>query len=160
MHKTILKLLFTLFVLTISQLNAQDKNDKIYKERSVEVKKEIWGEPNAAFDVSKVPDEYKDESAVIIARSVFYSQDKKNRIKLTLFGPSFNNSRNNYITTIRETVKINDQTVLDEYSSLEYRNGLIISESIVHTLPLNSRSNMHEISPCTIRLVFNSSTLL
>lgn len=124
MNRTIFSLLLYFLLLNTTTVKAQDKNDRTYKERSLEVKKEIWGEPNAAFEVTKVPDEYKDESAVIIARSVFYSQDKKNRVKLTLFGPSFNNSRNNYITTIREKAKINDQRALDEYASLEYRKQI------------------------------------
>ena len=107
MSKAIYNLLLVVLLFNSYQLIAQNKNDIIYKERSVEVKKEIFEESNTAFDNTKIPDEYKDESAVIIARSVFYSQDKKNKVKLTLFGPSFKNSRNNYITTIREKVKIN-----------------------------------------------------
>ncbi len=124
MKRNIYTLITFFLLINVINVVAQDKNDIIYKERSVEVKKEIWGEVNTAFDVNKIPDEYKDESAVIIARSVFYSQDKKNRVKLTLFGPSFKNSRNNYITTIREKVKINDQSALDEYASLEYRKQI------------------------------------
>jgi uncharacterized protein YnzC (UPF0291/DUF896 family) len=112
-----------LAVLIITAVSAQDKNERQYCERSLEVKQEIFGTKVQAFEVKKVPDEFKDEGAVIIARSVNYFMDKKKRIKMTLFGPAGVN-RMSYITTIREKVKINDQTALDEYSSLEYRKQI------------------------------------
>jgi hypothetical protein len=124
MNQNIIKCVLIVSLFFCVSAQAQDKNDKIYTERSAEVKKEIWGEKNAAFETTNIPAEYKDESAVIVAKSVFYSQDKKNKVKLTLFGPSFKNSRNNYITTIREKVKINDQSALEEYATLEYRKQI------------------------------------
>ncbi|MBC7588268.1 MAG: DUF3857 domain-containing protein, partial [Chitinophagaceae bacterium] len=115
--------LFLVAFFSLQQLQAQDKNDKLYKERSLEVKQEIFGTKNSAFEVNSVPEELKDESAVIIARSVNYFMDKKNRLKITLFGPASVN-RLSYLTTIREKVKINDQSALDEYASLEYRKQI------------------------------------
>lgn len=103
-----------------TSLFAQDKLEKQYKERSIAVKEEIFGTPDANFTSNAVPDAYKDESAVILAKKVHYTMDKKNRIRLTLFGPA-SNKRFSYFTTIRYKVKLNDKAALEEYSYIEYQ---------------------------------------
>jgi len=124
MHKRLFRTpLLVIAFFSFTHLQAQDKNEKLYKERSVEVKQEIFGVKAPAFEVNAVPEEFKEESAVIIARSINYFMDKTKKLRATLFGPASVN-RLSYITTIREKVKINDQTALDEYSSLEYRKQI------------------------------------
>lgn len=99
---------------------AQDKLQKEYKERSTIVKEEIFGTPDANFNSNNVPAQYKEESAIILAKKVHYTMDKKNRIRLTLFGPA-SNKRLSYFTTIRYKVKLNDKAALEEFSSIEYQ---------------------------------------
>lgn len=102
---------------------AQSKEERRYKERAVEVQDEIWGFKDPAFEVNEVPAKYKNESAVIIAKSYEVTNSAKTRYKFGLFGGSFT-KRFRYYTTLREKVKINDKSALEEFSTLEYKKNL------------------------------------
>src|SRR6187401_2333874 len=99
-------------VLCASQLFAQVKNEKEYREHSKEVAEEVWGKKNAEFSVTKVPDDLNAESAVIIAKSVEVMNTAK--IKRPIFGGSVSD-KVSYDNTVHVRVKINDKAALNDF---------------------------------------------
>jgi hypothetical protein len=126
-----MKNLLMLVVLTTCTtfLYAQKKDEAKYKERAAEIQEEIWSSGGKPFEVTTVADEYKNESAVVIAKYLFVTNSSKYRYKFSLFGGRFA-TRLKYYTTLRERVKINDKTALDDYSTLEYKKNLNATSSI------------------------------
>jgi len=124
-----MKLLFLKSVLSFICLStsvfvfAQSKSERLYKERSEVVRKEIFETKNPLFSLKDVPEKYKDESAVILGKSIEYTMDKKSSRLLIVSGAN-NGNRLAFYTTIREKVKINDQSALENYSSLEYNKKM------------------------------------
>ncbi|MGG9970413.1 hypothetical protein ACQ33O_01360 [Ferruginibacter sp. SUN002] len=118
----------------VSTLLAQGgaKDEKKYKERAAEVQEEIWSSGGKPFDVIEVPSEYKNESAVVLAKMLEVTNSSKKKLKISLFGPGFA-TRLKYYTTLRERVKINDKAALDEFSTLEYKKNLNNTSSIFIT---------------------------
>ncbi|MFY7901253.1 MAG: hypothetical protein ACOVNY_13775 [Chitinophagaceae bacterium] len=124
MQTTLLKIVAISICLSVNvSAFAQSKSDRLYKERSEAVNKEIFETPNPLFSLKEVPEKYKDESAVILGKSIEYTMDKKSN-RLFVFGGSNNGYRLAFYTTIREKVKINDQSALENYSSLEYNKKM------------------------------------
>jgi hypothetical protein len=124
----IVKLLCVAVMLT-NTLFAQKKEEAKYKERATEIQEEIWSNGGKPFDVTTVPDEYKNESGVVIAKSLVVTNSSKYRYKFSLFGGRLA-TRLKYYTTLRERVKINDKTALEDYSTLEYKKNLNATSSI------------------------------
>ncbi|HMG81390.1 MAG TPA: hypothetical protein VK559_00010 [Ferruginibacter sp.] len=110
MTKHLLKTICFLLISTIAFAQKETKAQRKYEDRSMEVQDEVWNRKDSAFDVTTVPAKYKDESAVIIAKSAYKTADE-----------SF--AMNSYYTTIRERVLIKDKVSLDEYSSLGFKKG-------------------------------------
>ncbi|MBI3882835.1 MAG: hypothetical protein HY305_01060, partial [Sphingobacteriales bacterium] len=110
MKKYLLTTLCILFITNI--VTAQTKQEKKYKVRATEIQQEIWNNADKAFDVTTVPDKYKGEGAVIIAKSVFV------------------NPVDNVLTRSisRERVLIMDKAALEEYSTMSYTK--IIDKSV------------------------------
>ncbi len=108
---------------------AQKKDEAKYKERAAEIQEEIWSNGGKPFDVTTVPEEYKNESGVVIAKSLLVTNSSKYRYKFSLFGGRLA-TRLKYYTTLRERIKINDKTALEDYSTLEYKKNLNATSSI------------------------------
>jgi hypothetical protein len=101
--------------------DAQKKDEKKYSERAEEIRTEIWGDNTMKqFLVKDIPEKYKNESVVVIAR--FYETSSSTKRKAIYFSNGMQKYK--YFTTFRERVKINDKTALDEYSTLEYKKSL------------------------------------
>lgn len=99
-------------LLFATQVTAQDnpagwdvKGEKRYKKRILEIKDEVWGAKLPAFNNRKVPDEYKNESAVILAK----------HIDLRTFDDDHEIHR-----TFRVLIKINDKAALEKYSEFTF----------------------------------------
>jgi len=118
MNKYLLKTCCFLFITSIGF--AQTKDELKYKERAAEVKQEIAQNTDKAFTVTDIPEKYKNESAVIIARSFEVTNSAKRRFKMvTIFGGSV--KQYSYFTTLRERVSIQDKSALEEFSTLNYK---------------------------------------
>jgi hypothetical protein len=89
-----------------------------YKERAAAVAQEVWGWKLPVFANYKVPDNYANESSVIVARRAVIEADSKRKMDWGFLGPRRNFY---YNSTVRELVKINDKVSLDEYSQLTYQ---------------------------------------
>ena len=102
----------------IFRLSASGQADLIkYKERAAAVRAEVWEWKDPAFANKTVPVEYANESCVIMARKALIEADTKKRMNWAL-----GTHRNFYYnSTVREMVKINDKSSLEEYSQFSYR---------------------------------------
>src|SRR4051812_42224597 len=110
MNKYVLKTICFLLI-TITAV-AQSKDDKDYKQRATEIQQEIWNNADKAFDVKEIPEKYKNESAVILAKSFEVANSSQKKFKMIhIWGGSVNQYR--YFTTIRERVLIKDKSALD-----------------------------------------------
>lgn len=117
MNKVLLNTICFLLINAIAV--AQSKNDKDYKERAAEVQLEIWNSGDKAFDVKEIPEKYKNESAVIIAKSFEVANSSQKKFKMIhVWGGSVKQYR--YFTTIRQRVLIRDKAALDDFSTLNY----------------------------------------
>jgi hypothetical protein len=111
MNKYLLK---TIFFFTISTVAvAQSKDEKIYKERAAEIQQEVWDSGDKAFEVKHIPDKYKNESAVIIAKSFYHA--------VSTIGKGYIRPKYLFYTVNRKRLMINDKNSLAEYSSLAYK---------------------------------------
>ena len=118
MIKYVLKTL--LFVFLLHPLAAQTKDEKKYNERALEVQDEIWNNSEKAFGIKEAPDKYKNESAVILAKSFEVTNSFKRKFKMvTIFGGTV--KQYHYFTTLRERVLIKDKTALEDFSTLNYK---------------------------------------
>jgi hypothetical protein len=100
--------------------NGQTKSDKKYIERAAEVQQEVWNNADNAFSVKEIPAKYKNESAVIIAKSYDVSNSTKRKFKMIgMFGNTVKQYK--YSTTYRERVLIQDKVALEDYSTLNYK---------------------------------------
>lgn len=82
-----------------------EKGEKRYKKRILEIKDEVWGWQLPAFKKRTIPDEYKNESAVVLAKHV----------ELRTFDDDHEIHR-----TVRVLVKINDKAALETYSEFTF----------------------------------------
>ncbi len=83
------KNLFTLisFLLINLVALAQTKDEKIYKERAAEIQEEVWNNADKAFEAKQAPEKYKNESAVVLTKSVEVTNSTKRKFKMiTIFG--------------------------------------------------------------------------
>jgi len=118
MTKYLLKTACLVLVSVISF--AQTKDEKKYIEKAALVQAEIWGSNDKAFEVTTVPEKYKNESAVVIARLVEVSNSTNRKFKMvTIFGGSVRQYQ--YFTTLRERILIKDKSALEEFSTLNYK---------------------------------------
>lgn len=106
--KTCIKILLSVLVIQFCQnIQAEDYSD--YAKR---IRQEVWAWDKPEFKNYNVPDQYKNESAVILARHEDITVNTKKIIKLV---------RLRYTNIDRRMVKINDKVSLDEYSDLSFK---------------------------------------
>ncbi len=89
-------------------------------QEALEARNEVWGWELPAFQNYDVPEAYRNESAVILAkhRSIEATGKKSSGWRAFMTG---NNAGKLFYTDVqREMVKINDQTALDRYSDLSF----------------------------------------
>jgi hypothetical protein len=96
----------------LSVANAQNDND--YKKRAAEVRQEIWGWNIPAFKNRTVPEAFRNESGIILARHHEIKAASRNNE-----GTAHKNVY--YSNTVRELVKINDKATLEEYSEFGFQ---------------------------------------
>jgi hypothetical protein len=111
-----MKRIFIALIITLFTVPALAQSND-YKEMAKEVDQEIWNDKDPAFAVNKLPAEFKNESAVILARkqTVETNTERKGR-SLLYIGKMHSKIKR----TIRERIFINDQVSLDEYSQINF----------------------------------------
>lgn len=116
-----MKTLFKLTLCIIITLFAQDVFADDYREYAKKVREEVWTWDRPEFKNYNVPDEYKNESAVMLAwhNRIEATGKSKFRVNIVL---AFNvNKELIYSNTVRQMIKINDKTSLDKYSEISYK---------------------------------------
>lgn len=95
------------------------KDVKKYKEEADAIRKEVWSWSRPEFNVRTIPEKYANASAVTMARRVEINADSKKKAQLT--GLGFGMYRALTLTeVVRELVKINDKSAVDDYSEISY----------------------------------------
>lgn len=132
-----------LCVLFLSLSVAAQNED--YKKMADELEQRIFGTPDTAFASNTVPDFYKNESAVIIAKKISLETSSKkvgsffvNRSARTMF---------NFLNIYREKILLNDKSALDEYSELTFTELQEKNKTIVGNYKNYSFVNIRLIKP-------------
>lgn len=115
-HTIRLLLLLIAISLSPSQMYADD-----YKEYAKEIRAGIWAWEDPEFKNYDIPDQYKNESAVILAAKdqLIAVSKSKFRIKVTLHMNI--NKELNYSNISRMLIKLNDKAAIDNYSEISYK---------------------------------------
>jgi len=110
-------LLFALSAIVFS-LSAQS-ND--YQKRAAQIRAEVWSWDDPAFRNYKIPDDLKNESAIILAqhRQIDATANRSSATKQFLWG--INTGKLFYTDIDRRMIKINDQTALSRYSEFSFK---------------------------------------
>ena len=111
---------FLLFCLcaTIQTAIAQTDADK-YHEAAESLRKEIWGWDRPEFTRRAVPAEYAKYSKVVLARRMDVSADSKKKIAFRALSLAAYRELA-LMEVLRESVKLNDQSAVSEYSEISY----------------------------------------
>ncbi len=111
MKRIFIALLTTLFVLPALAQNNE------YIEMAKEVDQEVWGDKDPMFTNNKLPEQYKNESAVILARKQTVETNTERKGKSLLYVGKMHSTIKRII---RERIFINDQVSLDAYSEINF----------------------------------------
>lgn len=98
---------------------SQKNQSKDYLQIKEQLNEKIYGTRDPYFSVNKAPEEYKNESAVILAQKHMLESDSWFKVKLSLFGP-VGGAKYNIFETIRERILINDKSALEAYSQINF----------------------------------------
>jgi hypothetical protein len=103
----------------ITNVQAQTKDAAKYRKQSEDIRKEVWAWNMPQFNVRNIPAEYSKASKVIIASRTELTAESKT--KIAYYGLSFGTNKEQKLTeVVREMVKLNDKTAVDEYSQLSF----------------------------------------
>ena len=113
----------TLFIMAMAlcatNISAQNKDDARYRKISERIRKDVWAWDRPEFKQTDIPEKYKNVSRVTLARHTELVADSKT--KLVYYGFGFGTSKEQNITEIvREMVKVNDKSAVDEFSELSF----------------------------------------
>lgn len=99
--------------------NDQAKIEADYKAEAESMRQFVWGWKDPKFNVREIPAKYASKSKVIIARHTEFNAER--RSKTVMYGLSFAKQLNQEVSEIvREVIKLNDKTAVDEYSELSF----------------------------------------
>ena len=111
-------LLLVLLGLLAFSIAAQKEETKDYVRMKDELNEKIFGAVDPYFKDNKLPEQYRDESAVVLAQKHTLESDSKMKFKIGLFasaGPKYS-----FFDIFRRKLFINDQSALKEYSELSF----------------------------------------
>jgi Domain of Unknown Function with PDB structure (DUF3857) len=115
LKKTFLSLIFAAPLFC----SAQNKDAEKYHAASEEVRKQVWGWDKPQFKIKEIPKEYAGASKVVLAQHTELTAESKS--KFAFYVVSFGVKKEQTITeVVRELVKLNDKTAVDEYSQLSF----------------------------------------
>jgi hypothetical protein len=112
--------IFSLLLFLVAGVSGNVAADD-YDDYARAVKKEVWSWNKPEFENRTLPNEYRKESAVVLAHHEEIKALSKNRIRVnpSLFGGS--NWPFYFMTTNRQMVRINDRVALEKYSELSFK---------------------------------------
>lgn len=123
-----------LLLCAVSQISAQSKADAKaeakYRKESDELRKQVWAWDRPEFSKKDIPAEYANASKITIAHHTELTADSKS--KIAFYGLGFGTNKETSLTEIvREMVKLNDKTAVDDYSELGFtrldkRSGFLV----------------------------------
>lgn len=117
---TLKKLLLSVaFIFLVLAAWTQKNQSKDYLQIREQLNEKIFGTPDPYFNATKAPEEFKNESAVILAQKHMLESDSWFKVKLSLFGP-VSGAKYNIFETIRERILINDKSALEAYSQINF----------------------------------------
>lgn len=123
-----MKTSFIKFLLPIAILFvAQNLLAEQYDDYAKKVREEVWAWNLPQFKTYTVPDEYKNESAVILAMHKQIIATGKSRFRINAALDFGINKELVYSNTTRIMVKINDKVSLEKYSVISYKEQEKIS---------------------------------
>lgn len=125
-----MKIKFSLLIVLISTtVTFAQNNQAAYKQKSEELRKTIWQSNSDIFNSNEVPDNYKNESAVVLGRTFEMQRASSSKFKfMVITATSISNT--NKTSIYREKVKINDKAALEAFSKLEYEKVLNKTQSV------------------------------
>ncbi len=111
--KNTLSLLVCVFC-CIAMARAQNSD---YEKAAAEIKTEIWGGKDADFEGNTVPDPFKNESAVILAKRYDLDAKIKKHFRLSM---GVGNKEIIFRYLLRQKVLIQDKSALQDFSEISY----------------------------------------
>lgn len=127
------KLIGFILIAFACSINAQDAK---YEKLASIVRDSVWAWTMSEFQTTTVPDEYKNESAVILAHHTDISASGK--VKFNLLSNYVFDQKVYYSNITRRRIKINDKDALDNYSQLSFREnttqGMWTAKNITNTV--------------------------
>jgi len=90
-----------------------------YAKRSKEIANEIWSDKDPIFALKDAPAEYKNESAVILSKKYTLEASARSKFKMGILTMAVNKEII-YRYCLRERVKIQDKSALDDFSEISY----------------------------------------
>ncbi|MEP7372231.1 MAG: hypothetical protein ABI675_02510 [Chitinophagaceae bacterium] len=133
--------LFT--ALLSAQKNKEESKD--YAKIKVELNEKIFGGADPYFKDNTIPDQYKNESAVVLAQKHSLESDSKYKFRIGFFSRS--GVKYNFFDIFRKKLLINDQSALDEYSEMTFNKLQSKDWSPVGKLKNYTFINIHLIKP-------------
>jgi hypothetical protein len=124
-------------------LFAQQDESRDYAKIKEELNEKIFGTPDPNFKDNVIPDQYKNESAVILAQK--HSIESDSRYKFRVFGHS--GVKYNFFDIFRKKILINDQSALDEYSEINFTRLQSKTWSVIGKLKNYTFINIQVIKP-------------
>jgi hypothetical protein len=112
MKKIISLFLFAFFILETSNAQVSD-----YDKTAAEIKADIWGGKDADFENNSVPEQYKNESAIILAKRYDIEAKIKKHFRLSM---AIGNKEIIFRYLLRQKVLLQDKSALDDFSEISY----------------------------------------
>lgn len=132
----LLPLALTITLITTAQSNAD------YIARAAEWRKEIWETKDADFEDNTVPEKYKNESAVILAKKYHISASSKGKIKMGILLSMTASNELVYTSTLREKVLIQDKAALEDFATIGYKK--LSNNSVGNIITARFRDNIQK----------------
>lgn len=112
--------------------NAQTKEETDYRNTSEEIRKQVFGWKMPEFNVHDIPQQYAKSSKVVIARHTELTADSKTKFKFLIITAGLQKEAN-LSEVVREMVKLNDKSAIDEYSEISYtqiinKSGFLLND--------------------------------
>jgi len=121
MNKILGPILLFAFLLPLTASSQKvDRQRKRLEKKALEYYDRIFGEEHAMFSVTSIPDEYKEESKIIIGQQVHLA---------LLRNTSTNN--NSTKVALRKRVYLNDEAAVNDFSEFYYQNSDVVGISII-----------------------------
>ncbi len=117
--KKIVVMVLAFLSFSFATVMAQSKEELQYRKESEEVRKQVFAWNKPQFKVKDIPQQYAGSSKVILAHHTDLTADS--RSKIVFYGLGFAGKKEQTLNeVVREMVKLNDKSAIDEYSELSF----------------------------------------